>query len=96
MADKVCSICRRTNKSEARYCHYCGFPMDISDRNPRERASILKKAAEKGYAAAQNQLGNCYLGGEGVSQDYNQAVYWYRKAAEQGYANAQNNLGHCY
>jgi TPR repeat protein len=29
--------------------------------------------------------------GNGVLQDYKQAVYCYKKAAEQGYENARNN-----
>ena len=34
-----------------------------------------------------------YDTGEGVPQDYAEAVKWYRLAAEQGYAAAQFNLG---
>jgi TPR repeat protein len=41
-------------------------------------------------------LGDFYRRGEGVSQDYAEAVNWYRKAAAQGIAAAQNNLGVCY
>ena len=41
-------------------------------------------------------LGWCYQTGEGIPQDNEQAVKWYRKAAEQGNADAQNNLGVCY
>ena len=37
-----------------------------------------------------------YGDGQGVKQDYFEAVKWYRKAAEQGYANAQFNLGVMY
>ncbi len=37
-----------------------------------------------------------YNNGEGVPQDYAQAVYWYRKAADQGNADAQLNLGRMY
>ncbi|MEM7072770.1 MAG: tetratricopeptide repeat protein [Pseudomonadota bacterium] len=37
-----------------------------------------------------------YEKGDGVEQDYDQAVYWYRKAAEQGFAIAQSNLGWMY
>jgi TPR repeat protein len=37
-----------------------------------------------------------YMNGNGVIQDYAEAVKWYRLAAEQGYANAQNNLGLMY
>ena len=34
-----------------------------------------------------------YFNGQGVPQDYAQAVGWYRKAADQGNALAQLNLG---
>ncbi len=37
-----------------------------------------------------------YAIGQGVPQDYTQAVVWFRKAAEQGYAAAQYNLGRMY
>ncbi len=42
---------------------------------------------------AQFSLGVMYENGEGVPQDYKEAVKWYRKAAEQGYAKAQYHLG---
>lgn len=42
---------------------------------------------------AEYNLGACYAGGFGVSQDYVQSVKWYRRAAERGYAPAQFNLG---
>jgi tetratricopeptide (TPR) repeat protein len=42
------------------------------------------------------QTGGKYYFGQGVPQDYAEAVKWYRKAAEQGHARAQNNLGGCY
>ena len=37
-----------------------------------------------------------YANGEGVLEDAQQAVTWYRLAAEQGYAKAQYNLGLMY
>ena len=37
-----------------------------------------------------------YADGEGVSQDYGEAVRWYRLAAEQGEAIPQFNLGVMY
>jgi hypothetical protein len=37
-----------------------------------------------------------YDRGEGVAQDYGEAVKWYRLAAEQGEATAQSNLGAMY
>lgn len=39
--------------------------------------------AEQGFASAQHNLGNIYSNGLGVSQDYSEAVKWYRLAAEQ-------------
>ena len=59
-------------------------------------ASVAEKkliaAAEKGDAKAQFHLGECYYKGDGVGQDYKQAVYWWRKAADQGDEDAKNNL----
>ena len=37
-----------------------------------------------------------YARGQGVPQDYAEAVKWYRLAADQGDARAQNNLGVMY
>ena len=55
-----------------------------------------KKAANQGHAIAQNLVGVMYKKGQGVPQNYNQAVFWYRKAAEQGNGEAQYNLGVAY
>lgn len=52
----------------------------------------IRNAAEKGDASAQNKLGNTYYYGEGVAQDYAQAVYWFQKAAEQGHSDAKKIL----
>ncbi|MGN6876123.1 tetratricopeptide repeat protein, partial [Neisseria sp. P0021.S007] len=52
--------------------------------------------AEQGYVPAQYILGVMYADGEGVRQDYAEALKWYRKAAEQGDARAQSDLGLMY
>ncbi len=52
--------------------------------------------AEQGEAFAQSNLGLMYERGQGVPQDYKEAVKWYRLAAEQGDAEAQFNLGIMY
>jgi len=44
-------------------------------------------------ALGQYNLGAMYEKGEGVPQDYKEAVKWYQLAAEQGDADAQYNLG---
>jgi hypothetical protein len=51
-----------------------------------------RKAADRGNAVAQNNLGIMYEEGQGVPQDSTQAVEWYRKAADQGSTSAKENL----
>ena len=57
---------------------------------------LLRLAAEQGEASAQFNLGSRYNNGEGVPQDYQEAMKWFRLAAEQGDADAQFNLGFRY
>ena len=45
---------------------------------------------------AQKNLTSCYYNGNGVTQDYKEAVKWYTKSAEKGHADAQCLLGGCY
>ena len=54
------------------------------------------QAAKQGNVDAQYNLGLMYEQGQGVRQDYAQAVQWCRRAAEQGHAGAQFNLGVMY
>lgn len=66
------------------------------EQNYSEAVKWFYKAAERGHAIAQNNLGVMYYKGDGVAQDYVESVKWYRKSAEQGYADAQRNLGLIY
>ena len=59
-------------------------------------ARLIHSLAEQGNATAQFNLGVLYANGQGVPQDYQEALKWYRKASEQGDAGAQNNLGVMY
>ena len=56
----------------------------------------LRPLAEQGHARAQNGLGVMYDRGLGVTQDYAEAMKWYRRAAEQGYVGAQLETGLIY
>ena len=56
----------------------------------------LQALAKNNDPKAQFYLGIRYSFGQGVEQDYQEAVNWYRKSAEQGDARAQYNLGICY
>ena len=61
--------------------------------NAAKAVAWYRRAAEKGFAPAQNNLGAMYDAGTGVEKNDQQAVFWFRKAAEQGYPMAQVNLG---
>jgi len=66
---------------------------------PQDNAEAVgwyRKAAEQGFADAQNNLGGMLQRGLGVLKNATEAVYWYRKAAKQGDAVAQYNLGLMY
>ena len=63
---------------------------------PEPYSPELVKKAEAGDAKAQCNLGTCYARGEGVTQDYKEAIKWWTKAAEQGNVNAQFYLASCY
>jgi len=45
---------------------------------------LLRPLADQGNAAAQTKLGLMYENGYGVSQNFAEAVKWYRKAADAG------------
>ena len=45
---------------------------------------------------AQHQLAEMYSKGDGVAQDFKEAVKWYKKAAEQGFVLSQYSLGILY
>ncbi|MES3007356.1 MAG: tetratricopeptide repeat protein [Pseudomonadota bacterium] len=55
-----------------------------------------RTAADAGDSAAQFDMGNRYLVGDGVIADEYEAARWFRKAADQDNNNAQYNLGVMY
>ncbi|GHT42616.1 hypothetical protein FACS189443_5830 [Planctomycetales bacterium] len=61
-------------------------------KNVEAAISAFAVAAEKGFAEAQLKLGTLLY----ATEEYKEAMYWFRKAAEQGLAGAQFNLGVCY
>ncbi|OJW66844.1 MAG: hypothetical protein BGO68_03665 [Candidatus Amoebophilus sp. 36-38] len=64
---------------------------EIEEAN-RKKLKELEKAAEQGYAEAQNELGDMYY----YAGNYKKAREWYQKASKQGDAAAQCNLGVMY
>ena len=57
---------------------------------------IFRPLAEQGNAAAKRMLGAAFASGQGVPQDFVQAVIWYSETADQGDLDAQSNLGAMY
>jgi uncharacterized protein len=55
---------------------------------------LYRPLAEQGLAVAQFNVGLMYDLGQGVLQNYGEAVKWYRLAADQGRPDAQYQLGH--
>lgn len=51
---------------------------------------------EKGDLDAANDVGICYKNGDGVPQDFKEAIKWYQYAVDGGNKYAQYNLGLCY
>lgn len=62
----------------------------------KKMAESQRKAAEKGDADAMFNMGVMYHNGQGVQQDYREAMHWFRKAADKGVAEAMFGVGAIY
>ena len=60
--------------------------------NDSEAVKWYRKAADQGYASAQNNLGNMYYKGDGVPENNIRAYVWWSMAKTQGNAKAASNL----
>ncbi len=63
---------------------------------PDEKLAETFVNAEQGDAASQQEVGEAYFSGKGVTKDLVEAVKWFHKAAEQGNKDAQGFLGFAY
>lgn len=93
MNEQRCVICGTVNGKYVLNCKKCGFPLDVLQRKPEQKAKIYSKAARKGYRVAQFNLGLQYEKGTGVPQNYTEAAKYFRMAADQGMGSAQLRLG---
>jgi len=71
-------------------------PPEKQDDHPVNLLASYRAKTKEGYAYAMVNLGLMYDDGEGVIQDYEEAVKWYRKAVELGHTGAMSNLGAMY
>ena len=75
---------------------YTLYGQNGMEKNVAEGLRLITKAAEAGFADAENQLGYMYVTGSGVAQDLRQAAVWYRKSADQGDSVGLYNTGLLY
>ena len=87
------SLCALSQASLAQHCDIKQATAMLSGNYVAEAVQMLDACAKKGDAAAQRQLADLYLAGNGVEQDHYEAAQWYRKAAEQGDAHSQYHYG---
>jgi putative methionine-R-sulfoxide reductase with GAF domain len=71
-------------------------PQPSVTTSPAGDLQTMRRLAEQGDPIAQFAVGARYATGEGVPQDYAEAVRWFSKAAEQGHVPAQATLGAYY
>ncbi len=85
------------NAGDLEAMHQLGRAYMLGERGaPVDHASALtwyRKAAERGYAKSQNNLGVHHKDGLGVPADRATARRWFRKAADQGLAIGAHNMG---
>jgi len=68
------------------------YTRDGTTESLSQASNLYRTAAEAGDFVAQNNLGELFETGRGVSREPAQALGWYRKSAESGFAPAQFNL----
>lgn len=80
----------------------CFIPLIVSANcyeaklSAKDNYNRCLKDAELGNAMAQYFIGQMYRKGDGVEENLEQALHWYKKAAEQGNRPALYNLGWMY
>jgi hypothetical protein len=72
-----------------------GMVADTLAHAQAQKVSV-SPAVTGGQIESWYKTGKKFYHGQGVPQDYAEAVRWFRKAAEQGYSPAQTQLGICY
>jgi len=88
--------------SESQLTAFKGLPELKDARLAYERKDygiafqISLRFAQSGNAIAQTNTAFAYFNGQGVAQNYSEALSWYRLAAAQGNAYAQGQIGFAY
>jgi TPR repeat protein len=92
-----CGQCKPQLAANVTNCPNCRAPFNVpAEKNVARLLEVVKRTPGRHTPCAQNNLGAMYADGEGVRQDFTEAVKWWRLAADQGHAGAQYNLGLMY
>lgn len=67
--------------------------MDLNFSNPVQSRQWYVKAAGKGHLLATDAMGDSYVNGQGVPQDYELARLWFSRSARAGSGYGQQNYG---
>jgi WD40 repeat protein/TPR repeat protein len=97
-ADKAIPACRsavQTAPGDVRFRYQLGRALARAGE-AQEAVELFRRAAEQGYAAAANALGDLFRRGIGVPQSGGEALSLYRQAVEGGYVRASSHIGELY
>lgn len=75
---------------------WSAYKAKVNRQRLTEAARACRVRAEQGDAQAEYELSHMYYYGQGVPQDYAEALQWGRKAADQGFAKAEYDTGYLY
>ncbi|MBP3220452.1 MAG: SEL1-like repeat protein [Neisseriaceae bacterium] len=96
----ACVEQQQTNQvdcQEEKVCFEKGEDYFLNYKDYTQAKIYYEKAAEQGYAEAQNRLGIMYSSSSyGLEINYTKAKEYFEQAAEQGLKQAQFNLGNMY
>lgn len=64
----------------------------IDGKTAADAVSMFRIGAAAGYGPSENMFGWAFYRGEGLNQNYRQAVYWFKKAASHNHHDAYGSL----
>lgn len=70
--------------------------LDYAEKQDTKAVYRTERAAARGGADAQDNLGTFYTHGLSVPKDYAKAAYWFQKSAAQGFSHGEDDLGESY
>ena len=91
----ACRAAAAARPDDARLMYQLGRVLEKQGAFP-DALSWYRKAADRGYVEAMNNLGIMFTNGRGVARDDTQALGLFRKASDGGSTDALTNLGFMY